>query len=130
MLPFHFRPRPGVPIYEQLIQAVRMALLTGALQVGDKFPSVREISRELSMNPNTVQKAVGQLVHDGLLEVHPGVGSIVAKVPAGGSSQEREALKRKLELGIAEAKSLGLEKEALIQICEELWDKEVKGGKK
>ena len=58
MLPFLIELGAGAPIYEQIVEAVRRAVASGRLKEGDRFPSVRAISAELRVNPNTVQKAV------------------------------------------------------------------------
>lgn len=79
MLPFRLQLVPGIPVYEQIVSAVTRAVVSGELQAGDEFPSVRALSQALRINPNTAQKAVAQLTALGLLEVHPGVGTRVAR---------------------------------------------------
>src|SRR6185436_6174656 len=79
MLPFPLSLRPGQPIYEQIVYAAKKALAQGLLAPGDRFPSVRTISEDLGVNPNTVQKAVAELTSLGVLEVHPGQGCFVAR---------------------------------------------------
>ena len=78
MLPFTIQIQLGEPIYEQIVRAVKKAVATGQLQPGVQMPSVRVISRELSVNPNTVQKAISRLTDEGVLASHPGSGSFVA----------------------------------------------------
>src|SRR5262245_3554897 len=72
--------RPGSPVYEQIVYAVKKAVAQGTLKPGDRFPSVRALSDELRVNPNTVQKAVSELTALGLLEVHTGQGCFVARL--------------------------------------------------
>src|SRR3972149_12219073 len=79
MLPFSVSLRAGVPIYEQVVYAVRRATVSGQLRPGDAFPSVRALSQELRINPNTAHKIVATLVEDGLLEVRPGIGTVVGE---------------------------------------------------
>jgi GntR family transcriptional regulator len=68
----------GVPIYRQIVDQVRLAVATGALAAGEALPSVRGLAERLVVNPNTVVKAYGELVRDGVLESHPGRGVFVA----------------------------------------------------
>ena len=76
--------------------AVRKAVVTGQLQPGDRFPSVRALSQELKVNPNTAMKVVASLVEDGLLDVQPGIGTIVAarRAARAGSSAIQELIER------------------------------------
>ncbi len=79
MLPFDCQLRTGLPIYEQILFSVKKAIISGQLKPGDPFPSIRSLSRELKINPNTAQKTVTALQNAGLLEVAPGIGTIVAE---------------------------------------------------
>lgn len=71
----------GVPIYRQLVEQVRRDLMLGRLQPGDQLPSVKEVVDSLSVNPNTVVKAFGELEHQGLIVRRQGVGTFVASSP-------------------------------------------------
>ena len=77
MLPFTVTLRPGEPIFDQVVYAVTRAAVTGQLRAGDTFPSVRALSLALKINPNTAHKIVAALTSDGLLEVRPGIGTVV-----------------------------------------------------
>jgi GntR family transcriptional regulator len=96
VLPFTVTIRPGRSIHDQLVFAVRKAVVTGQLQPGDRFPSVRALSQELKVNPNTAMKVVASLVEDGLLDVQPGIGTIVAarRAARAGSSAIQELIER------------------------------------
>ncbi len=71
----------GVPIYRQLVQQVRRDVMLGRLKPGDQLPSVSEVVGSLSVNPNTVVKAFGELEHEGLVIRRQGVGTFVALSP-------------------------------------------------
>jgi GntR family transcriptional regulator len=71
----------GVPIYRQLVQQVRRDVMLGRLKPGDQLPSVSEVVGSLSVNPNTVVKAFGELEHEGLVIRRQGVGTFVAPEP-------------------------------------------------
>ena len=67
-----------VPVYEQIINQVEEKILIGVLRAGDKMPSVRSLSIELSINPNTIQKAYTELDRKQLIVTVPGKGAFVS----------------------------------------------------
>jgi GntR family transcriptional regulator len=69
----------GTPIYRQIVDQVRLAVATGTLPAGHAMPSVRSLAERLVVNPNTVVKAYGELVRDGVLESQQGLGFFVAQ---------------------------------------------------
>ncbi|MBC8096867.1 MAG: GntR family transcriptional regulator [Akkermansiaceae bacterium] len=77
MLPFLIQIEDGLPVSDQIVQAVRKAMLTGQLVVGDEFPSVRTLSQELRISPTTAHKVVATLKDAGYLASRPGIGMIV-----------------------------------------------------
>src|SRR6266851_7164853 len=88
MLPFSVTIRAGRSLHDQVVFAVTKAVITGQLQPGDHFPSVRTLSQELKINPNTAQKILTTLVERRLLEARPGVGTTVAPWrPASGAGR-------------------------------------------
>lgn len=109
MLPFSIELKPGLPVAEQILFAVKKAVVAGQLRPGDKFPSVRILSQELKVNPNTAHKVVAALVAEGVLVTTPAVGSIVAERAAGGRRERAELLGADLEKLVVEARKLGLE---------------------
>jgi GntR family transcriptional regulator len=108
VLPFSIELKPGLPVAEQILFAVKKAVVTGQLRPGDKFPSVRVLSQELRVNPNTAHKVVAALVAEGVLVTTPAVGSIVAAPEVGGKRERAELLGPDLEKVVVEAKKLGL----------------------
>ena len=75
---FRLNPSVGVPIYLQLMEQVKHAIETGALQPGDQLPGIRPLAEELVMNPNTVAKAYRELEHEGVIELRHGAGAFVS----------------------------------------------------
>lgn len=108
MLPFSIELKPGLPVAEQILFAVKKAVVAGQLRPGDKFPSVRVLSQELRVNPNTAHKVIAALVSEGVLVTTPAVGSIVAEREPGGRKERAELLGAELEWLVVEAKKLGL----------------------
>jgi GntR family transcriptional regulator len=108
MLPFSIELKPGLPVAEQILFAVKKAVVARQLRPGDKFPSVRVLSQELRINPNTAHRVVAALVAEGVLVTTPAVGSIVAEREAGGRRERAELLGSDLERLVVEAKKLGV----------------------
>lgn len=125
MLPFTVKFESGTPVYDQVVYAVKRAIVTGQLRPGDRFPSVRKISQELKINPNTAHKAVAALIEEGLLEVQPGIGTVVAKAPAPTREQKNALLDKEIERVIVEAKKFSLELEDVVEAIRQKW-KELK----
>ena len=123
MLPFTIVFKPGEPVYEQVTYAVKRAIATGQLLAGSRFPAVRTLSQELRINPNTAHKVVASLTAEGVLLVHPGIGTIVAQ-PASGSAADRAALLNdELERLVVEARRLGLDEERVLNAVRSHWRK-------
>jgi GntR family transcriptional regulator len=68
-----------VPIYRQLVAQIREAIARGRLKADQRLPSVRELSRELVINPNTVARVYTELEREGILNTRPGLGVFVAQ---------------------------------------------------
>ena len=75
----HVNTASRLPIYQQLAQQIREAIARGERQPGAALPSVRQLSRELVVNPNTVARAYTELEREGLLVSRPGRGIYVAQ---------------------------------------------------
>src|SRR3972149_1624865 len=127
MLPFSIALKPGLPVAEQILFAVKKAVVTGQLRPGDKFPSVRVLSQELRVNPNTAHKVIAALVSEGVLVTTPAVGSIVAEREAGGRKERAALLGAEVEWLVVEAKNLGLELGDVQEALDAHWKK--LGGK-
>lgn len=123
MIPFRITFETGIPIHEQVVYAAKKALITGKLLPGEPFPSVRVLSRALKINPNTAHKVIGQLIADGLIEVQPGLGTVVAEKPASSAGERTHLLKNELEQLVVEAKRLGLDREGVMNAIAEHWDR-------
>lgn len=85
-----------VPIHRQLAQQIRLAVARGRLRTGERVPSVRELSRQLVVNPNTIARVYGDLEHDGVLVTRPGLGVFVA--PRGSDLTRKVRRERLTEL--------------------------------
>lgn len=74
---FKLTPTTGQPLYLQLMQQIRHAAETGALQDGEQLPGIRTLAEELVVSPNTVAKAYSELEHEGMLQLRQGSGAFV-----------------------------------------------------
>ena len=81
------------PIYRQLMEQIREAVARGRLQDGERLPSVRQLSKELVVNPNTIARAYTELEREGVLNTRQGLGVFVAKPQA---SLKTEVRRRRL----------------------------------
>ena len=92
----HLDYRDARPIYGQILDGIRDQIAAGILRQGDKLPSVRELAAELTINPNTIQRAYRELEGMGLIATVPGKGCFVCgQVDAG--AQERQQLLSEFE---------------------------------
>ena len=121
MLPFSISIRPGRPLHEQIVFAVTKAIIIGQLRPSDPFPSVRTLSQELHINPNTAMKAVATLVERQLLEARPGVGTTVARWKPATGAGRRAALTDHIERLVVEARRLGLDLSDVIDAIRKEW---------
>jgi GntR family transcriptional regulator len=71
--------KSGVPFYRQIIEQVKFAIARGALQPGDRLPTVRQLAVDLSINPNTVVRAYRELEIEGMLDTQQGSGTFVSE---------------------------------------------------
>jgi GntR family transcriptional regulator len=116
---FKLTPTTGQPLYLQLMQQIRHATETGALEDGDQLPGIRTLAEELLVSPNTVAKAYSELEHEGLLDLRPGAGAFVCVRRRARSRQENiyEARRRVGEL-IAELRKEGLQDDEIRRVFE------------
>ena len=108
MLPFSIELKPGLPVAEQILYAVKKAVVGGQISAGDPFPSVRSLSQELRINPNTAHKVIAALVAQGVIITTPAIGSVIAPRAPGTGRERAELLGSELERVVVEAKKMGL----------------------
>ena len=108
------------PLYEQVEEKFRHLILNGVLEPGSKMPSVRQLAMELSINPNTIQRAYMQLEQEGLIYPVKGKGNFIA------DNEEvkrisRDSYIKEVKTLIHKGKSIGIEEEDLIYIIRECY---------
>lgn len=116
-------PGDAVPIWNQIEEGVRHLIATGVLAPGDAVASVRELARDLRVNPLTVQKAYRRLADAGVLTVRRGEGTFVAPEPPAVDPEER---RRKLNAAAGryagQARLLQAELDESLAAVREAWD--------
>jgi GntR family transcriptional regulator len=123
VIPFRVHFRPGVSLYEQVVYAGKKAIISGQLRPGDPFPSVRALSKDLKINPNTAHKVVTRLVSDGLLEARAGLGTVVAEMRGSSNTERMQLLGYEIEQLVVEAKKLGISVQEVVESITTHWQK-------
>ena len=110
-----------VPVYEQIVDQTEKFILAGVLRPGDKIPSVRNLSIELSVNPNTIQKSIAELDRRGLIFSVPGKGCFVAESAKDALTAVKRGEMTDIKNKIKELLLAGVTKEELICLIEEVY---------
>ena len=120
---FLIDPLSRVPVYLQIIEAFKNEVITGEIEADGQIPSVRELSMLLNTNPNTIQKAYGELDRHGLIYSAPGKGSFLSADAKDRILRERkdEEMKKILD-AVGRLSGIGISKEEIIE--------EIKRGEK
>ncbi|MDO4174312.1 MAG: GntR family transcriptional regulator [Eubacteriales bacterium] len=104
------------PMYEQVVDQLEMQIARGVLQTDDKLPSVRQMAVELSLNPNTVQKAYSELLNRGEIYSVRGKGNFVSRNCSGIWERKLEQVREEISGLLRQAKEFG----ATTKQCNEL----------
>lgn len=120
---FQISTSSGVPIYRQVMDQVKVHVATGRFKQDDFLPSVRQVARELEVNPMTISKAYSSLEKEGVLETVRGQGMrVISKVDSRQDVKGRKTeLEPLLKEAIAKAKQLSLEKDMMIDLIQKFW---------
>ena len=110
--------RDSRPIYEQIKDGLRKLIVTGAMKPDEKLPSVRALAQQLSINPNTIQRAYNELESEGYIYSVPGKGSF-ASGDSGAEEARKQELMGKVRELVTELKYLGVNGEELIALIRE-----------
>ena len=105
--------RDARPIYTQIVDAFREQTISGILNPGDRLPSVRDLATQLTINPNTIQRAYRELEAQGWIASVPGKGSFIAGIPAC-TPEKREALLKEFDKLTVQLLAHGVPREELL----------------
>jgi GntR family transcriptional regulator len=116
---FSIQTSNGLAIYDQIVRQIKFAIAGEAIRADELVPSVRELSRQLAINPNTVARAYRQLQDEGVLESVRGRGLRVAKDAQRQCRADRlQLIRERLQRALAEARQSGLERAEIEQLVQ------------
>ena len=110
--------RDSRPIYEQIKDGLKKLIVTGAMVPDEKLPSVRALATQLSINPNTIQRAYNELENEGYIYSIPGKGSF-ASGNVNADAARKQELQTKVRELLAELRYLGVGEEELLALLKE-----------
>lgn len=117
---FQIDPSSRLPIYRQLREQIREAVARGRLSSEQRMPSVRDLSRSLVVNPNTIAKVYTELEREGVLNTRPGLGVFVAQPKAEVTRKvRRQRLVEMLDRFLTDAVHLGFSAEEVLDMVQE-----------
>lgn len=123
--------RSRVPIYEQIVHSFKQMTMSGILLPDEKLPSVRELSQELTINPNTIQKAYQELERQNIIYTKRGQGSFVnPNIQAINKEEKMEELIEEIKRIIVESMYLGISKEKFLDIINSAYEDNIIQEKK
>lgn len=117
---FELDLRSRLPIYEQLVQKLKELIISEVLKRDEQLPSVRILASQLTINPNTIQKAYRELESQGYIYSIPGKGNFVAPILNNENIEKINKLKDELIKVLSEIMFLGMKKEDIIKIISEV----------
>lgn len=106
------------PIYAQIVERIQLQIVSGIYKPGDKLPSVRELAAVAGVNPNTMQKAFGELERSGLIITQRTSGRIVTENEDMIKEIKKELAKEHVERFLEKMKELGFEKKEIMALLE------------
>lgn len=109
-------PHSDVPIYKQMVAAIVAAIENQEIQIGDKLPSIRELSARLKINPNTTAKVYRELELRGFLESRAGAGCFVRpQSEAAAAAEKRERMQRLFDKVLGEVRAQRIDEQEFIR---------------
>lgn len=124
---FELDLRSRLPIYEQLVEKFKELIISEILKTDEQLPSVRALANQITINPNTIQKAYRELERQGYIYSIPGKGSFIASITQNKNSEKIAKLREALTKILSEAMYLGMKKEEILKIVSEI-DNMIRGG--
>src|SRR6478736_4371029 len=127
---FSLSPSHPMPLYAQLTRAIRFAIATGRLRVGEQLPTVRQLAVELRVNANTVAKVYAELERSGILETRRGVGTFVSAqhLATRHRDEHEKHLKELADRFVEEASAMGFSLDDLLDEFQSRRKKETKNN--
>ncbi len=111
---FELDLRSRAPVYEQLVEKIKELIISGVLKPDQQLPAVRVLAAELTINPNTIQKAYRELEHRGYIYSLPGKGSFIRPAVPGKNAARLRVLEKELAKTVLEMRYLGVSPREII----------------
>ena len=108
-----------MPIYSQLVEQIKVGIVSGMFPPGERLPSVRDLATEAGVNPNTMQRAVTELERDGLVYSQRTAGRFVTEDHAVIEAAKRDLAQRHIHAFLAAMLRLGYGREEIISLLEQ-----------
>lgn len=113
-----------IPLYLQIVQSVKNDVISGSLQANDKLPSVRELSAELIINPNTIHKAFRMLEQEGFIYSLPGKGNYIMELKNAKVKEQQEQALKEIAASVERAYRLGVSRDEICSYLERVQKEE------
>ena len=113
-----------IPLYLQIVQSVKNDVISGSLQANDKLPSVRELSAELIINPNTIHKAFRMLEQEGFIYSLPGKGNYIMELKNAKVKEQQEQALKEIAAAVERAYRLGVSRDEICSYLERVQKEE------
>ena len=113
--------RSPLPVYEQIKMGIKEAVMTGQFQRDSQIPSIRELAKDIQVNPNTVARAYRELEREGIIFSRPGIGFMINVNKAGIKSQLSKDLEGELSPLVTRMKKASITKEDVNEVIDKLW---------
>ncbi len=126
MITVDFKNR--TPIYEQLKSNIQKLILSGALAPNEQLPSVRALSVELGINPNTIQRAYSELEKEGIVYITPGRGCFVSEDTASITENKKKEISERLTLLLRDAKALAIPLDLVMEKIQSIYSEKEEDG--
>lgn len=113
-----------MPIYSQLVEQIKIGIVSGMFPPGERLPSVRDLATEAGVNPNTMQRAMTELERDGLVYSQRTAGRFVTEDQAVIRAAKRDLAQRHIHVFLAAMLRLGYRREEIISLLEQEYQEE------
>ena len=121
----------GIPIYRQIMERIKYSIANGSLKPNDQLPSVRQLSMDLKVNPNTISKAYSELEHEQVIYTRRGMGTFVSEKRVEITQDVKvEIVSRLAERLAVEAVQVGVDEAELRLIISKILNRFYQGGEK
>lgn len=121
--------RSRVPLYEQIINSIKELAVAGVLDPNEKLPSVRDLAKTLTVNPNTIQKAYNELERQGLIYVERGKGTFISdQILIANKEKKMKILSDNIRQVLVDCIYLGLEKKEVLDEVDKIYDEITKSS--